>query len=81
MIRERRKLCPVKMEYSRLLDEKVIVTLCKELKLNKDQIYYSEAPLSMSFISQIRDKLHGKRICFTCAECRRIPAMYAVHFR
>ena len=70
MIRERRKLCPVKMEYSRLLDEKVIVTLCKELKLNKDQIYYSEAPLSMSFISQIRDKLHGKKDLFYV---RRVP--------
>ena len=56
------------MEYSRLLDEKVIVTLCKELKLNKDQIYYSEAPLSMSFISQIRDKLHGKKDLFLRAQ-------------
>ena len=39
-------------------------------ELDKDQIYYSEAPLSMSFISQIRDKLHGKKDLFYV---RRVP--------
>lgn len=70
MIRERRKLCPVKMEYSRVLDEEVIVTLCKELKLKKEQIYYSEAPLSMSFVSKIQDKLRNKKDLFYV---RRVP--------
>lgn len=70
MIRERRKLCPVKMEYSRVLDEKVIVSLCKELKLKKEQIYYSEAPLSMSFVSKIQDKLRNKKDLFYV---RRVP--------
>jgi len=31
LIKERRKLCPVKLEYSRVLDDKVISALCKEL--------------------------------------------------
>lgn len=70
MIRERRKLCPVKMEYSRMLDEKVIVSLCKELKLKKEQIYYSEAPLSMSFVSKIQDKLRNNKNLFYI---RRVP--------
>ncbi|MBO5458640.1 MAG: polyphosphate kinase 1 [Lachnospira sp.] len=70
LIRERRKLCPVKMEYSRVLDEKVIVSLCKELKLKKEQIYYSEAPLSMSFVSTIQDKLRNQKDLFYI---RRVP--------
>lgn len=70
LIRERRKLCPVKMEYSRVLDEKVIVSLCKELKLKKEQIYYSEAPLSMSFVSAIQDKLRNQKGLFYI---RRVP--------
>ena len=40
LIRQRKKLCPVKMEYSRVLDEKIIHNLCKELNLNHEQIYY-----------------------------------------
>lgn len=70
LIRERRKLCPVKMEYSRVLDEKVIVSLCKELKLKKEQVYYSEAPLSMSFVSAIQDKLRNQKDLFYI---RRVP--------
>lgn len=29
LIKERRKLCPVKLEFSRVMDEKVIVNLCQ----------------------------------------------------
>jgi polyphosphate kinase len=36
MIRMRTKLCPIRMEYSRVLDEKVIRSLCKELNLKKE---------------------------------------------
>ena len=40
LIKERRRLCPVKLEYSRVLDDKVISELCKELKLDKKQVFY-----------------------------------------
>lgn len=70
LIRQRTKLCPVKMEFSRLLDEKVIVNLCKELGLKKEQIFYSEAPLELSFLSAIQDTLRGKKELFYE---RRVP--------
>ena len=38
MIRMRTKLCPIRMEYSRVLDEKVIRSLCKELNLKKSRL-------------------------------------------
>ncbi len=64
LIKERRRLCPVKLEYSRVLDDKVISELCKELKLDKKQVFYSESPLEMSFISKIQDDLRGRRELF-----------------
>ncbi len=70
LIRIRRRLCPVKMEYSRVLDEKVIRSLCKELKLNKEQAFYSESPLEMSFVYSIQDVLRGNRELFYN---RRVP--------
>ena len=70
LIKERRRLCPVKLEYSRVLDDKVISELCKELKLDKKQVFYSESPVEMSFISKIQDDLRGRRELFYE---RRVP--------
>lgn len=70
LIKERGRLCPVKLEYSRVLDDKVISELCKELKLDKKQVFYSESPLEMSFISKIQDDLRGRRELFYE---RRVP--------
>ena len=64
LIKERRKLCPVKMEYTRVPDEKVIVYLCKELGLKKEQVFKCEAPLEMSFVSTIQDVFRAKKELF-----------------
>jgi len=70
LIKERRRLCPVKLEYSRVLDDKVISALCNELKLDKKQVFYSESPLEMSFISKIQDDLRTRKELFYE---RRVP--------
>lgn len=70
LIKERRRLCPVKLEYSRMLDEKVITTLCSELKLEKDQVFYSETPLDQTFLFSIQDSLRAHRELFYQ---RRVP--------
>lgn len=72
LIKQRRKLCPVKMEYSRVLDEKIIRNLCKELNLKKEQIYYSESPLELSFVYKLQDTLRNNKELFYD---RRIPQM------
>lgn len=64
LLKVRKKLCPVKMEYSRPLDEKVIKALCKELELKKEQVFYSESPLELSFVFKIRDILRNKKELF-----------------
>lgn len=70
LIKERRKLCPVKLEFSRVMDEKVIVNLCRELALKKEQVFYSESPLDMSFMFMLQDILREHKNLFYE---RRIP--------
>lgn len=70
LVRKRKRLCPVKLEYSKLMDESVIEALCKYLKLNKKQVFHSESPLDLSFMSRLRDYLRGKRELFFE---RRVP--------
>ena len=64
LIRTRRKLCPVKLEHSRVLDVTIIENLRRELGISPEQVYYSEAPLELSFFSRIQDSLRDKRELF-----------------
>lgn len=64
LLKIRKKLCPVKMEYYRPLDEKVIKALCKELELKKEQIFFSKSPLELSFVDKLKDVLRNKKELF-----------------
>ena len=70
LLRARKRLRPVKMEFSRLMDPVVIAKLCEYLHLNESQVFHSEAPLSLSFFSQVRDLLRKNRSLFYP---RRVP--------
>lgn len=76
LIRQRKKLCPVKMEYSRVLDEKIIHNLCKELNLNHEQIYYSESPLELSFVFGLQDSLRNNKNLFYERHIQKNPSWY-----
>lgn len=76
LIRQRKKLCPVKMEYSRVLDEKIIHNLCKELNLNHEQIYYSESPLELSFVFGLQDALRNNKNLFYERHIQKNPSWY-----
>ena len=58
------------MEYSRVLDEKVIRSLCKELNLKKEQTFHQETPLDFDFVFKIQDMLRNRKELFFK---RRIP--------
>lgn len=60
IIRNRKKLCPVKAELSRAIGHSVIKSLCEHLDLTENQIFSSSAPLDLSFISGIQDILKSK---------------------
>ncbi len=70
LIRKRRKLSPVKMEFSRLMDTAVIQALCDYLNLSEEQVFYSEAPLNLGVLSTVRDMLRHKKSLFYQ---RRVP--------
>ena len=74
LVSRRRKLCPIKLEYTRLMDESVLDTLCGYLDLNKKHIFHSEAPLDLSFLSRIRDLLRSKKELFYDKYTPQIPA-------
>lgn len=57
LIKERRKLVPIRLEISKGLDNLEIVMLMNFLNIKKNQIIISEAPLDLSFVSELRDNL------------------------
>lgn len=74
LVSRRRKLCSIKLEYTRLMDESVLDTLCGYLDLKKKHIFHSEAPLDLSFFSRIRDLLRSKKELFYDKYTPQIPA-------
>ena len=64
LISTRKKLCPVKLEHSRVLDDTVIEHLRRNLGLFKDQVFHTETPLELSFLFQIQNALHEKKELF-----------------
>ncbi len=74
LVRDRRKLCPIKMEFSRLMDTAVIRKLCSYLQLSEEQVFYSEAPLNLSVLSAVRDMLRHQKSLFFPRRVPQIPA-------
>ncbi len=59
MIRSRRRLSPVRLEYSRPLQKKSLERLSQMLSLDPAQMFLCKAPLELSFLSQMRSDLSG----------------------
>ena len=63
LIKVRRKLCPIKMEFrSSSLD--LIMSICKEIKLPKNQTFASETPLDFGFFEEISELLRERKDLF-----------------
>lgn len=70
VIKLRRKLEPVRLEYTRDIDKKVIKSIAAFFKIDKEMIFHTTAPLDMSFMFDIQDMLrHEKDLFFE----KRIP--------
>ncbi|MGN0165962.1 MAG: polyphosphate kinase 1 [Lachnospiraceae bacterium] len=61
LIKVRKRLSPVKMEYSRMLDESVIVSICKEIGLSEHQTFLCETPLEFKFFDEIKYMLKDNK--------------------
>ena len=59
VVKLRQKLCPVRLELSRQIDEGIIRRLCAELKLSMNRVYEYDTPLDVSFLFGIQDNLRS----------------------
>ena len=59
VVRRRKRLSPVRLELSRSIEPAVISRLCEHLQLKPEQVFSYNAPLDLSFFSEIRDLLRG----------------------
>ncbi|MGN0351806.1 MAG: polyphosphate kinase 1 [Roseburia sp.] len=59
LIKQRRRMNPVRMEFSRELNKKMISSLCKDIHIEKDHVFLSRVPLDMSFVFAIQSYLRN----------------------
>lgn len=57
LMKQRKKLSPVRIDLSREMDETVADALCRYLDVTPDRVFRSEAPLDVSFVFQLQDLL------------------------
>lgn len=60
VVKLRKKLCPVRMEMTRELDETILRRFCEVLGLKEQQVFRMESPMDLSFLFRIQDELRTK---------------------
>lgn len=64
IVKLRRKLSPVRMEYTRDLDMVFLGKICDYMSLSKEQCYKYTTPLDLSFVSGLQNALKNKKDLF-----------------
>lgn len=72
LIRQRRRLSPVRLEVSRPLPEKLRSALADFIGFREEHIIHVTTPLDLSFVSQLQEQLRGEPALFYQ---RRTPRM------
>ena len=57
LIKQRKKMAPIRLGLSRDMDKKGIAVLCEYLELDENHVFMSSTPLDLSFVFQIQDLL------------------------
>lgn len=64
LIRQRRRMEPVRLELSRELDNAMVKAICAYAKVNRSIAFRCDAPLDLSFLGEVRDTLRQKKELF-----------------
>ena len=64
MIQRRKKLSPIKLEFTGMNDNDVVNLLCRYMKLPRRHAFYSSSPLGFGFFKEIMDRLVGRKELF-----------------
>ena len=59
VVKLRKKLCPVRMEMTRELDETIVERFCEVLGLKESQVFRMDSPMDLSFLFRIQDELRS----------------------
>ena len=57
LIKERKRMNPVRMEFTGALNKKMMHALCKTIHVEKEHVFRSEVPLDLSFVFAIQSYL------------------------
>lgn len=74
LIQVRKRLAPVKMEYTRKLDASTVATICREIGLPEKQTFLCDTPLEFKFFGEIKDMLWDRKDLFYERMVSTIPA-------
>ena len=61
LIRQRKRMKPVRMELSREISKKMVQSLCKAIQVDKTHVFLSDVPLDLSFVFGIQNYLRSKK--------------------
>ena len=57
LVKQRKRMNPVRMEFSRKINKKLIAEICKYIHMDKDHVFLSRVPLDLSFVFAIQNYL------------------------
>ena len=60
LVRQRRRMKPVRMELSRNISKKMVQGLCKAIQVDISHVFLSEVPLDLTFVFGIQNYLRGR---------------------
>lgn len=62
LIKERKRMNPVRMEFTGTLNKKMMHALCKTIHVEKEHVFRSEVPLDLSFVFAIQSYLKNTNV-------------------
>lgn len=57
LVKQRKRMNPVRMEFSRKINKKLIAEICKYIHMDKNHVFMSRVPLDLSFVFAIQNYL------------------------
>ena len=60
LVRQRRRMKPVRMELSRNISKKMVQGLCKAIQVDMSHVFLSEVPLDLTFVFGIQNYLRSR---------------------
>lgn len=64
IIKQRKRLSPVRLELSRELDEEIVEKLCRYMDIERKYVFRNLSPLDLSFVFELQDHLRQKSDLF-----------------